>query len=98
MQVELDLNHPGLRVQLLVINGVGYESGLEDLYEATALPVLQDDEKAQVWTTWEAAWRDTYVLDGRNELEGVYNLTEHDLSDPVQYQGLIDLLVAAAGG
>mgnify|MGYP000946480942 CR=1 FL=1 len=81
-----------------MINAIGYESGLEDLYEATDLPVLQDDEKAQVWIRWEAQWRDTYVLDGDNELVGVYNLTEHDLSDPDEVQGLLDLLVAAAGG
>ncbi|MCK6505598.1 hypothetical protein L6R53_19735 [Myxococcota bacterium] len=60
--------------------------------------MVQDDETARVWESWEATWRDTWVLDGGNEACGVYNLTEHDLSDPVEYAGLYDLLVACAGG
>ena len=60
--------------------------------------MLQDDEVALVWESWAAQWRDTWVLDAGNEAVGVYNLTEHDLSDPDEYQGLYDLLVAAAGG
>ena len=53
---------------------------------------------ALVWDSWAATWRDTWVLDADNVAFGVYNLTEHDLSDPDEYQGLYDLLVEAAGG
>lgn len=96
MQAELDLTYPELDIDLVVVNAVGYESGLDDLYAETDLPVLQDDEKTLVWDAWDAAWRDTYVVDGDNELREIYNLTEHNLADPEEYQGLIDLLVAAA--
>ena len=40
MQDELDAAHPELQIDLLVINEFGYESGLEDLYAITDLPVL----------------------------------------------------------
>lgn len=79
------------------MNEAGLESGLEDLAEVTDLPILQDDETALVWATWSVTWRDVYVLDGDNEVYAVYNLTEHDLSDPVAYAELYDLFVAAAG-
>ena len=60
--------------------------------------MLQDDELAGVWEAWAATWRDTWALDGDNAPCGVYNLTEHDLSDPAEYDGLYALLVSCAGG
>lgn len=98
MQDELDATYPHLAIDLLIINEDGHESGLDDLYAVTDLPVVQDDETALVWDAWDATWRDTWVLDAENVPVGVYNLTEHDLSDPDEYQGLVDLLVTAAGG
>ena len=98
MQAELAAEHPDLAISLLVVNEAGYDSGLDDLYEVTALPVMQDDDVALVWDQWDATWRDTWVLDDSNAPVGVFNLTEHDLSDPDEYQTLFDMLVAAAGG
>lgn len=97
MQDELAVEHPEIALAIHNVNEAGLESGLPDLYAATDLPVLQDDATAQVWTTWGAAWRDVWVVDGDNEPVAVYNLTTYDLSDPVNYQALKDLFVAAAG-
>ena len=41
-------------------------------------------------------WRDLYILDAKNELLAVYNLTTHNLSDPENYNGIKELLVASA--
>ena len=98
MQDELDSAHPELQIDLLVINEIGFDSGLEDLYAVTDLPVLQDDEIALVWDSWAATWRDTWILDTDNASVGVYNLTEHDLSDPDEYALVYEALVSAAGG
>ncbi|MCB9779202.1 MAG: hypothetical protein H6742_11615 [Alphaproteobacteria bacterium] len=80
------------------MNQDGYESGLEDLFAVTDLPVLQDDDVALVWDRWDATWRDVYVLDGANETHAIFNLTEHNLADSANYAALYDLLVEAAGG
>lgn len=62
----------------------------------TDLPILQDDTTADVWSQWEATWRDVYVLDGDNEVYAVFNLTTYDLSDSANYAALYDLFVEAA--
>lgn len=59
---------------------------------------MQDDAEAMVWESWEATWRDVWILDQDNEPVTVFNLTEHNLSDPDEYAALKTLLVEAAGG
>lgn len=98
MQDELAAERPDLAIDLLHVNEDGYESGIPDLVEVTDLPILQDDPTQLVWDGWAATWRDVYVLDGDNEVYAVYNLTDHDLADPVNYAELYALFVAAAGG
>jgi PHD/YefM family antitoxin component YafN of YafNO toxin-antitoxin module len=60
--------------------------------------LLQDDESTAVWDSWGAAWRDVVVLDGENKAVYVYNLTDHNLSDPANYSHLKAVLVAVAQG
>ena len=38
-----------------------------------SLAVLQDDETEQVWTSWDADWRDIIILDPLNEAVYTYN-------------------------
>lgn len=85
-------------IHLLVINEAGYESGLDDLSAMISLPILQDDVTAEVWTRWEADWRDVFVLDADNERALVYNLTVFDLSDPDNYADLKAYLIDTAEG
>ena len=98
MQDALLRDHPELAIDLLIINEIGHEDGLEDLYAVTDLPVLQDDVEAQVWSSWSATWRDTWILDGDNVPVDLYNLTDHDLEDPAEYTLVYEALVQAAGG
>lgn len=79
-----------------MINEDGYESGHEDLFAVTDLPVVQDDAHAQVWTSWEAEWRDVFVLDAANETRLVFNLVERDLSVQADYDELRAAFIAAA--
>lgn len=98
MQDELAAEHPDLPIRLVIVNEAGHEDGLDDLYEVTDLPVLQDDEIALVWDTWEVTWRDVWVLDEDNRPAAIFNLTEHDLGDSEEYSALYELLVETAGG
>jgi hypothetical protein len=60
------------------------------------LPFLQDTTADQVWSHWGVAYRDFRILDSSNRLVAVYNLTEHDLTVPANFNELEEMLVAAA--
>ncbi len=60
-----------------------------------ALPWLQDVPEVDAWGLWQATWRDVRVLDAKNVVRDVYNLTEHDLNDPAAYAELKALLLRA---
>jgi hypothetical protein len=94
MQVELDAL--GVDVKIQSINQIAAESGTDSLTEDMNLPMVQDTEAADVWTDWEAAWRDVYLVDTDNLHIGTYNLTEHDLGDPDNYETLKAMFVDAA--
>lgn len=60
------------------------------------LPWLQEVKGDAVWSDWGVTYRDVVVLDGENKVTGVYNLTEHDLSDSGNRDALKQLLRKAA--
>lgn len=96
MQDEIEAEYPGIDVDLVHVNAAGLESGLPDLFAVTDLPVVQDDAVANVWTNWNAVWRDVWIVDATNAPVDVYNLTTHDLADPANYDTLKAMLVDAA--
>src|SRR5262245_6869141 len=101
MQHELDAAAgPGmLPIALLGVNEVGQESDNEVMCDGRTLPWLQDTSQQDVWhTKWVVTWRDVVVLDAENRRIAVYNLTTHNLGDPINYATLRDLLLRAAGG
>jgi hypothetical protein len=57
--------------------------------------VLQDSAAVDAWGSWGVAYRDVVILDGTGTTVGVYNLTEHDLSDAGNYEELTDMLESA---
>jgi len=71
-----------LPIQILGVNGIGYEAGNERVTEERSIPWLQDVETVDAWSSWEVAYRDVYVLDQRGQLRFIYNLTIHDLGNP----------------
>lgn len=96
MQGELDAAGYAGEIQILGVNGAGYESGNTGFTTDRALPWLQDTAEANVWVSWNVTYRDVWVLDGENEPVAVYNVTEHDLADAANYQALRDILISAA--
>lgn len=81
---------------ILGINAVGHESANASITDGRALPWLQDVADEDVWGTWKAEWRDAMVLDAANEFRSVFNLTEHDLSDPANMDALEALVREAS--
>ena len=78
------------------MNADGHAGGLDSAASVADLPLLQDDDEAQVWDRWNATWRDVHVVDAANERVAVFNLTDHDLADPANYATLKALLMDAA--
>ena len=96
MQGELDAERHELDIQILTVNEVGYESGLDDMAALGDLPLLQDTEEVLVWEAWEVTFRDVHILDGDNFLYGVFNLTTYSLAVDENYEALKALFIAAA--
>ena len=64
MQNELDADHPELEIQILGVNGAGYEAGNETITLGRDLPWLQDvDGQSNAWTSWDVAYRDVAIAD-----------------------------------
>ena len=81
-----------LPISLLTVNAAGYASGLPTMANEGDLPLLQDHPDIDAWGQWQVTFRDVVVLGRNNERLGAYNLTEHDLSDPSNYDALKSLL------
>jgi len=96
MQGELDAEVPDLKIRLLGVNGAGHESGVATMISGRTIPLLQDTAEADVWAAWAVTYRDVIILDRENAPVGVYNLTEHDLSNMGDYVALKGMLIAAA--
>ena len=61
------------------------------------LPFLEENDE-DIWKAWLVRYRDVVVLDENNEVIGVFNLTDNDLSEADNFETLRDGLVTAAGG
>jgi hypothetical protein len=96
MQAELQAERPDLAISLLAVNAPGLSDGNEDTFAAGSLPLMQDDDTAQVWDRWNAEWRDVQVVDAENHVVQTYNLTENDLGVAENYDTLKAMLIDAA--
>ena len=60
---------------------------------------LTDDEGNPLHSTPEEHWRDFYIIDKHGQLQAVFNLTQTNLSDPVNYDivknTLLDTYISA---
>ena len=72
----------GYPIQILGVNGIGYEHGNERVTEDRDIPWLQDVEEVDAWTQWDVQYRDVYVLDQNGNLRFIYNLTINNLGEP----------------
>ena len=90
MQSELDTTDTSVPIDLFGINAVGAESGAPGMASGRTIGLLQDTEQEDVWGSWEITWRDVVILDGKNEVVAIYNLSEHNLAVPANYDSLKD--------
>ena len=96
MQNEIQNEYPELPITILSINQIGAENGVESFNNTHFLPMVHDNTSDEIWVHWESQWRDFYILNKQNELLEVYNLTQHNLNDPLNYQELKQKLILAA--
>ena len=96
MQADPALDGLAREVRILGVNGAGLESGNAACCAGRTIPWLQDDAGSDVWGLWDVNYRDVILLDAQNLPIAVYNLTEHDLGNPADYEALKALLVQAA--
>ncbi len=98
MQEELDRHNPSLQTYVAAINELGRESGNSLVDQPLSL--LQDvdanfDTQSDIWTLWNAEWRDVNVLDRENNVTFVVNLTTSNLAVPDNYNALKQAFISA---
>ncbi|MBL9023753.1 MAG: hypothetical protein JNL21_16285 [Myxococcales bacterium] len=91
-----ELTQAGLDVTIFGINAVGYESGNEAVCEGRDIGWLQDVAEQEVWMTWAISFRDLVIVDQDNVVVAIYNLSTHNLNEPVNYDEAFGLFEAAA--
>lgn len=96
MQREIDAEAHARPVHIIGINLAGLERYNATFCERRTLPWLQDVPAQNVWGSWNATWRDVVILDSKNRITRVYNLTEHDLGVSANYTELRSILLGAA--
>jgi hypothetical protein len=96
MQQEIGAANPHIHVQILGVNRIGQEAANGTITANRTLPWLQETEAEPCWTSWQATWRDVDILDPQNRRMAIYNLTEHDLSVPSNYDTLKAMILAEA--
>jgi hypothetical protein len=78
---------------LSAVNAAGHESGNTAATEGRDLPLLQDTLEVDAWGLWAVTWRDVVILDRENVPVAIYNLTDHNLGQSPEYEGLKSLLI-----
>jgi hypothetical protein len=96
MQTDIDAAHPHLPVHICGVNQAGQESGNAEVCTGRTIPWLQETADHPCWTPWHVTYRDVVILDPQNRRAGVFNLTEHDLSVPANYDSLRAMILRVA--
>lgn len=91
-----ELSAAGLDVVIFGVNGIGLEAGNATITQGRDIGWLQETVEEPVWTDWGITYRDVVLLDRDNNVVGIYNLTQHNLSDPASYAELYGMFEAAA--
>lgn len=97
MQGELLTANPATKIRILGVNPTGFEAGNGTITAGRTIPWLQDTAGVNVWGTWAPVARDVFILDPANLHVQTYNLTIHDLANPLNYAELKALLKSVAG-
>ena len=78
------------------VNDIGLEAANPTMCNGRDLPWLQATAERDVWEEWGVVYRDVRILDRRNELFAVYNVTTNDLEVAANRAELEGLLRDAA--
>jgi hypothetical protein len=95
MQDELRAAAPDLNIEIVGINQIT-SAAYNSLIANRTLAWLQDTTNATAQLHWQAVYRDVRILDWKNEVQAVYNLTEHDLAIETNRAALKAIFLAAA--
>lgn len=87
------MNEEGQAIQIIGVNGIGYENGNERVTEDRDIPWLQDIEDIDAWTQWGVQYRDVYVLDQNGNLRFIYNLTVNNVGEPDNLELLKEAMI-----
>lgn len=87
---------PVINVEILGINRSDDSANNSSFLEDVSLVWLQDTAAQSVWNRWSATYRDVFILDSRNQVYAVFNLTQHDLGDPQNREQIKSLFLDAA--
>ena|SRR5215510_12018997 len=96
MAVEIDSSQTTVPVRILGVNAVGEEASNDLMCAGRVLPWLQDMSGVDVWGKWAVTWRDVVIIDPENKKVAVYNLTQHDLNTPANFDTLEAMLLRFA--
>lgn len=96
MQGEVDAQETLRPIRILGINDAGAESGNDGMTTDRVLPWLQPAAGEDLGELWQIEYRDVVILGAANQHIGTFNLTQNDLSDPLNYAALKDQLLEAA--
>ena len=88
--------NPELNVEIVGINRNSDAAANVLVTSQRKLPWLQDTTSDAVWAKWAVTYRDVRIVDPQGRLAAVYNLTEHNLSYPVNFATLKEMLLNAA--
>ena len=94
--MELDTTATTLPIRILGVNETGQESGNSAIVVGNTIPWLQDTAAQNVWSDWKVTYRDVIILDDENRVAGIYNLTDHNLHNPADYNARKALLIQIA--
>jgi len=96
LETELRRSNPDFNIEILGINDYLQTEFINEMTAGRTLPWLQDTAGDQIWKQWKVTLRDVRILSPQNELIGVFNLTQHDLSETTNWMTLKTMLLDAA--
>lgn len=99
LQEELASEATPLSISIVGVNEHGHETAYNEpgaFCDGRDIPFLEEEASDGVWTAWGVTYRDVFVLDANNEIVAIYNLTQHGLGDPENYDALKTILIDAA--
>ncbi len=96
MLSELKAAKPDLNIEIVGINRFDQAYGNDGLTALCTFPWLQDMANVDAWTLWKANKDDVFIVDGSGCQQGLFPLSQYDLTNPQNRETLKQMLLAAA--